>query len=108
VVKIAAVGRAAHGSLGTSTEETLVIRHPHGLHSRPAADLYCKTREFKSRVTIQKLSRPELPELPLSLFNLLRIGASHGHRVRLRAHGEDEHAAIEALTSVIEHTRAAE
>jgi phosphocarrier protein HPr len=83
-------------------EETLVVQHPHGLHSRPAADFYRKTREFKSRVTIQNLSRPGSAEVPVSLFNLLQIGAAQGHQVRLRAHGEDECAAIRALAAVIE------
>lgn len=83
-------------------EATLVIRHPQGLHSRPAADFYRKTREFKSRVTIQNLSRPGTSEVPVSLFNLLQIGAAQGHTVRVRVHGEDERDAIRALAAVIE------
>ncbi|MFO7167947.1 MAG: HPr family phosphocarrier protein [Chloroflexota bacterium] len=83
-------------------ETTLIIRHPDGLHARPAADFYRKTREFKSRITIQNLSRPDGPEVPVSLFNLLQIGAASGHRVRLRAVGEDEREAIRALAALIE------
>ena len=84
------------------TEATLVVGHPLGLHARPAADLYRKTREFKSRITIQNLSSPEGPELPVSPFNLLQIGVSHGHQVRLRAEGDDECEAIRALAALIE------
>ncbi|MEN9935319.1 MAG: hypothetical protein RLZZ387_1898 [Chloroflexota bacterium] len=83
-------------------EATLVIQDPQGLHSRPAADFYRKTREFKSRVTVQNLSRPNSPEVPVSLFNLLQIGAARGHELRVRAVGEDECDAIHALASLVE------
>lgn len=83
-------------------EKTLVVRHPHGLHARPAADFYRACRGFQSRVTIQNLSRPESPEVPVSLFNLLQIGVSQGHQVRVRANGVDECDAIRALSAVIE------
>jgi phosphocarrier protein HPr len=86
-------------------EKTLVVRHPHGLHARPAADFYRACREFQSRVTIQNLSRPESPEVAVSLFNILQIGVSQGHEVRVRASGVDECAALQALSAVIEqHT----
>jgi phosphotransferase system HPr (HPr) family protein len=86
-------------------EKTLVIHHPHGLHARPAADFYRTCRAFQSRVTIQNLSRPESPEVPVSLFNILQIGAAQGHQVRVRAHGVDECDALLALSAVIEqHT----
>lgn len=84
------------------TETTLTIDHPVGLHARPAATFYKKTREFKSKVTIQNLSRPETKEVTVSPFNLLQIGVSQGHQIRLRAEGEDEQAAIDALTQLVE------
>jgi len=84
------------------TEATLTITHPVGLHARPAALFYQKTREFKSRITIQNLSRPTTNEAPVSTFHLLQIGVSQGHQVRIRAEGEDEQAAIAALTKLVE------
>jgi phosphocarrier protein len=84
------------------TEATLLITHPVGLHARPAATFYKKTREFKSKITIQNLSRPETKEVPVSPFYLLQIGVSQGHEVRIRADGDDEQAAIAALTQLIE------
>jgi phosphocarrier protein HPr len=83
------------------TETTLIVNHPVGLHARPAATFYQKTREFKSRVTIQNLSRPNSKEVMVSPFNLLQIGVSSGHEVRLRAEGEDEQEAIAALSTLI-------
>lgn len=84
------------------TEATLTITHPLGLHARPAALFYQKAREFKSRITIQNLSRPEGKEVPVSPFYLLQVGASQGHQVRVRAEGEDEREAIAALTRLVE------
>lgn len=84
-------------------EATLVVELPQGLHARPAADFYRKTREFTSRVTIQNLSRPGSPEVSVSLYNLLQIGVAQGHHIRLRAEGEDACAVIEALTALVAH-----
>ena len=84
------------------TEVTLKIANPIGLHARPAAVFYRKTREFKSKITIQNLSRPETNAVPVSMIYLLQIGVSGGHQIRIRADGEDEQAAIAALAQLVE------
>jgi phosphocarrier protein HPr len=84
------------------TEVTLTITNQVGLHARPAAAFYKKSREFKSKITIQNLSRPESKEVPVSPFYLLQLGVAQGHDVRVRADGEDEQAAIAALTQLVE------
>ncbi len=83
-------------------EVILIVNHPVGLHARPAKELFQQARAFKSKITIQNLSRPETKELPISPFNLLQIGVKHGHEIRLRAAGEDEHEAIAALTALVQ------
>ncbi|HNP87896.1 MAG TPA: HPr family phosphocarrier protein [Kouleothrix sp.] len=82
-------------------ETVLTITNAVGLHARPAALFYKKTREFTSKITIQNLSRPDTKELPVSPFNLLQLGVAQGHEVRLRADGIDEQAAIDALTQMV-------
>ena len=84
------------------TEVTLTITNQVGLRARPAAAFYKKTREFKSKITIQNLSRLGSKEVPLSPFYLLQLGVGPGHDVRVRADGEDEQAAIAALTQLVE------
>ncbi|HEU4329154.1 MAG TPA: HPr family phosphocarrier protein [Roseiflexaceae bacterium] len=84
------------------TEATMVINHPEGLHARPAALFYQKSREFTSKITIQNLSRTGSPEVTVSAFNLLQIGVRQGHQIRLRADGPDEGAAIAELSRLIE------
>jgi phosphocarrier protein HPr len=82
-------------------EITLTITNPSGLHARPAKVFIEKTREFKSRITIQNISRPNSKELPVSAFNLLQSGVRQGHEIRLRAEGEDEDAALTALQELV-------
>ena len=81
-------------------ETILTVTNAIGLHARPAATFYKKTREFKSKITIQNMSRSDSKEVPVSPFYLLQIGVSQGHEVRLRATGEDAQAAIDALTQL--------
>ena len=83
------------------TEIVLTVNNPSGLHARPAKDFVEKVREFKSKVTIQNLSRPNSKEVPVSAFQLLQIGVRQGHEIRLRAEGEDETAVIAALEQLI-------
>ncbi len=84
------------------------IRHPFGLHARPAADFYRKTREFRSRITVRNMSRRSSVELPVSLLNLLQLGAAQGHQVLIRAEGEDEREAVTALAALLDQFAAEE
>ena len=84
------------------TEVTLTITNAVGLHARPAALFYKKAREFKSKITIQNVSRENSRELPVSPFNLLQSGVLQGHSIRLRADGDDEQAALAALAKLVE------
>lgn len=83
-------------------ETTLTIQNKVGLHARPAAEFFKQARQFKSKITIQNLSRAGSPEVAVSAFNLLQIGVKQGNEVLLRADGEDEQEAIMALTRLIE------
>lgn len=83
-------------------EATLPVNHPVGLHARPAALFVQTAREFKSKITIENLDRPERKAGPVSAFQLLQIGVKTGHRILLRAEGEDEAEAIAALSALVE------
>lgn len=83
-------------------ERLVQIRHPLGLHARPAADFYRKTREFRSTITVRNVTRRSSTELPVSLINLLQLGAAHGHQILIRAEGDDEREAITALVALLD------
>lgn len=82
-------------------ERELTITHPVGLHARPAKVLVQQARAFNSEITIQNLSRPDTTAKPITPFHLLQLGIRSGHRIRLRAEGDDEAEAIAALAQLI-------
>ena len=84
------------------TEIVLAITNKDGLHARPAKDFINKVREFKSKVTIQNLSRPDSKEVAVTPVGLLNIAARQGHQIRIRADGIDAAEAIAALKQLVE------
>jgi phosphotransferase system HPr (HPr) family protein len=84
------------------TEIVLVITNKDGLHARPAKDFINKVREFKSKVTIQNLSRRDSKEVAVTPVGLLNIAARQGHQIRIRADGADAAEAISALKQLVE------
>lgn len=85
------------------TEVTKTVNHPSGLHARPASLFVQTARSFKSRITVQNISRENSKEVAVSAFNLLQIGVKSGHDVRIRAEGEDEQEAVTALLDLIDN-----
>ncbi len=80
-------------------ELNITIHNKVGLHARPAA-LFVKTaKSFKSKIIVGKDDRVADAK---SILNVLTLGAGQGANVTLRAEGEDEADAIEALRNLIE------
>jgi phosphotransferase system HPr (HPr) family protein len=84
------------------TEIVLTVTNKDGLHARPAKDFINKVREFKSKVTIQNLSRPDSKEMAVTPVGLLNIAARQGHEIRVRAEGADAAEVIAALKQLVE------
>lgn len=79
-------------------EITLTIRHEVGLHARPAA-LFVKTaNRFTSQIVVEK-DKQEVNAK--SILSVLTLGAGQGAVVTVRAEGEDEVEAIEALRELV-------
>jgi len=79
-------------------EITLTIRHEVGLHARPAA-LFVKTaNRFTSQIVVEK---DEQEVNAKSILSVLTLGAGQGAVVTIRAEGEDEVEAIEALRELV-------
>jgi phosphotransferase system HPr (HPr) family protein len=80
-----------------------MIRHPTGLHLRPAAQFVQTAARFASTIRIKNLSRPEAPEIDAkSMFGMLQCGVAQGHTIRVRAEGTDAAAAVAALQALVE------
>ena len=79
----------------------LEMRNPSGLHARPAA-LFVKTAAgFRSRITVQNVTRSTAPGDAKSILTVLAAGVAKGHFIRLWIEGEDEEAAAQALSELV-------
>jgi len=69
-----------------------------GLHARPAS-LFVKTaKQFSSSITVVKDRREANAKSPMKLMTL---GAKKGDGILIRAEGEDEEEAVDALVKLI-------
>ena len=80
----------------------LVIRNKVGLHARPAAAFVKTAAGFKSRITVENLSRGTPAASARSILSVLSAAVQKDDTIRLIAEGEDETAAIAALSELIE------
>lgn len=85
-------------------EATFTIDHPSGLHLRPANLLYQLAQQYEGPVLLSNLDRQPGPEIDAkgSLFDIISLGVSRGHRVRVRTHGADAEAALAAIRALID------
>jgi len=80
-------------------EVILIIRNKVGLHARPAALFVQTAGRFKSKVLAIKDGREVNAK---SILSVLTLGAEQGSMVTVRAEGEDEVEAVEALKELVE------
>ena len=69
-----------------------------GLHARPAARFVKEAKGYSSDIVVVKDGAEVNAK---SSLRLMTLGAKHGDRVVIRAEGEDEEAAAEALVALL-------
>ncbi len=69
-----------------------------GLHARPAARFIKEAKGYSSDIVVVKDGQEANAK---STLRLMSLGAKHGDRVVIRAEGEDEDVAVEALVAVL-------
>ena len=79
-------------------EREVVVVPEAGLHARPAKELVKKARGYSSDIVLVKDGQEANAKSPLKLMTL---GAKKGDTVLVRAEGEDEEAAAEAVVVLI-------
>jgi phosphocarrier protein len=80
-------------------ETTLTVRHPEGLHARPAA-LFVKTaNKFNSDIQVRYGEREADAK---SILSILTLGAAMNATINIRANGDDSEQALEALSNLIQ------
>ncbi|NCF44311.1 MAG: HPr family phosphocarrier protein [Proteobacteria bacterium] len=78
----------------------LTIVNPLGLHARAASKLVDLAKNYASNISLRSAEGIEADAK--RIMNLLLLGAPVGSAVELQVEGEDEGAAFDALTHLIE------
>ena len=79
--------------------KTLTVVNPSGLHLRPAGVLSQTAMKFKSDVIIECGEKRIIAK---SVLNVMAAGIKSGTEIKLICDGEDEAAAMEAISQAIE------
>ncbi len=80
----------------------LVVRHPVGLHARPAAQFVQTANKFHSTVTVANATAHGAAVNGKSILSVLTLGVSRGFEIDVTADGPDAAQAIAALQTLVE------
>lgn len=81
-----------------AVETTLKIRNKVGLHARPARLLVQTAARFDAQILLQVGEKAANAK---SILAVLKLGASQGAEIQVRAEGTDADAAIDAISSLV-------
>jgi len=81
-------------------EIDIVVQHKVGLHARPAALFVQTAKKFKSDIVVRKDDREANAK---SILSILTLGANQGAVLTLKATGEDEEMAVQALVELVKN-----
>lgn len=79
-------------------EREVVVVPEAGLHARPAAMFVKEAKGYASDIVVVKDGNEANAK---SSLRLMTLGAKHGDKITIRAEGEDEEAAVEALAALL-------
>jgi dihydroxyacetone kinase phosphotransfer subunit len=83
-------------------EITLTITNKIGLHMRPAKDFVETASRFVSTIRARNLDIPERPAgNAKSMIDVMKLGIKFGHKIHLRAEGDDALQALDALARLV-------
>ena len=80
-------------------ENSVVITNKVGLHARPATLFVQKAASFQSQIQVR---HGEKSANAKSIVGVLKLGASMGATLAIRAEGEDAAEAVSALLELVE------
>ena len=80
------------------TSKEVVIGHRLGLHARASARLVRLSENFSSEISLSRADAISDAEADArSILGILLLAAGQGTRVRVRAEGNDEQEAVDAI-----------
>ncbi|MDR0487259.1 MAG: HPr family phosphocarrier protein [Treponema sp.] len=81
------------------TEKNVTVVNRAGIHARPAAILVQATKNYKSKIYIEKGTDRINAK---SIMGIITLGAAYKTTLKIIADGEDENAAVDALVKLFE------
>lgn len=78
---------------------TATIKHPSGLHARPAALFVQTAKRYESAITVRNGGKQANAK---SIVQVLTLGAKQGVEVTIEAEGADSAQALSALKALID------
>ena len=85
-------------SSGQMLSKELVVQNKMGIHARPAAMIVRITNKFKADVFVEK---EEEQVNGKSIMGLMMLAAAQGSELTVTTRGDDEDAALAALTELV-------
>lgn len=82
-------------------EMQLTLENEVGLHARPASLFVKQASGFSSEITVRNISDGTEWVNAKSILSILTLGAEQGHKIEIRATGDDEEEAIQALKNLV-------
>jgi phosphocarrier protein len=79
-------------------ERSVQVQNSHGIHARPAAEIVKVAARFRSAITI---IRDDLEVNGKSIMGVMMLAAECGATIIVRAVGDDEAAAADALVALV-------
>lgn len=80
-------------------ERSVQVINAHGIHARPAAEIVKVAARFRSAIT---LVRDDLEVNGKSIMGVMMMAAECGATIIVRAVGDDEAAAADALVALVQ------
>lgn len=84
-------------------EIEITVEHEAGLHLRPAAVFVQTAAKFESDVQVRKNQPDANFKNAKSPLEVMMLGVNQGDTITLRAEGDDEEEALDALQALIEN-----
>lgn len=85
-------------------EKQITVKNETGLHARPATEFVQLAGKFKSRIDLQRVGEEDWYNAK-SIIMLMSLGLGQGEQALLRAEGEDEQAAVDALSDLVDNMK---
>jgi phosphotransferase system HPr (HPr) family protein len=84
------------------TELSIVVKHPVGLHARPAALFVQAAMKHASAIRVNNVTSGSEPVDAKSILGVLTLGVMQDHEIHIEAVGEDSEQAVDELKALIQ------